>query len=487
MLQAPTKKRREKCNFCSERSTFHSYTKTEICQTLTSVISLRYFTIPPIPPQKMHCLVFVLLTLIIARGGGIIHNDLQRIASYVIKRGGNLFQQPRAFERDQPIFPNPSPIIPVNQRKLCGIRVDIQGNLNEFEISKQQFANSLQLPLRDLRIVDPSYPNQIQATVVARQNVILFSIDNIKMIIKKDEAFIFNTNHSDAKYLLPLLQQQLNQLRSSDKDPLGLPTEKGEESVINSSMYFSSQQSFGQVVLETALNIICVNLASSVRSLEPSIAAALLDLREISKGLDVIQTQVDELLPLKNKIDEIRKRCQEIKRCMIDLLHSDEDLELMTLSSSPISINEEMNAAEEAPLNGYLKKEARKRTSRVSDISHRNEILSIELLLENYLNEVEWITSEVDDILDEIINTEENVVLQLDLIRNRILKFELFLSISSFVVTCGALITGLFGMNLLNHFELDRKMFYVVSGLLFMGMAVSFRRLISFAKHRKLL
>jgi hypothetical protein len=39
------------------------------------------------------------------------------------------------------------------------------------------------------------------------------------------------------------------------------------------------------------------------------------------------------------------------------------------------------------------------------------------------------------------VNTE-NVELQLDLLRNRILRFELFLSISSFVISCGALITG---------------------------------------------
>ena len=42
----------------------------------------------------------------------------------------------------------------------------------------------------------------------------------------------------------------------------------------------------------------------------------------------------------------------------------------------------------------------------------------------------------------------ENVVLQIDLLRNRILKFELILSISSFVVTCGALVSGMMKINL---------------------------------------
>ena len=86
------------------------------------------------------------------------------------------------------------------------------------------------------------------------------------------------------------------------------------------------------------------------------------------------------------------------------------------------------------------------------------------MLFENYLNEVEWMSSEIEDVIDEITNTEESVALQLDVQTNRILRFELLLSISTFVVTCGALVTGLFGMNLLNHMETDSNVFYIVAG-----------------------
>ena len=58
-----------------------------------------------------------------------------------------------------------------------------------------------------------------------------------------------------------------------------------------------------------------------------------------------------------------------------------------------------------------------------------------------------------------------SVALQLDVQTNRILRFELLLSISTFVVTCGALVTGLFGMNLLNHMETDSNVFYIVAGV----------------------
>ena len=101
--------------------------------------------------------------------------------------------------------------------------------------------------------------------------------------------------------------------------------------------------------------------------------------------------------------------------------------------------------------------------------------MNLELLLENYLTEVAWISSEVEELMDEITNTEENLVLQLDIIRNRMLRFELMLSISSFVVGCGALITGAFGMNLLSHLEMNKHMFWTVSigivgGMISMGL-----------------
>ena len=112
--------------------------------------------------------------------------------------------------------------------------------------------------------------------------------------------------------------------------------------------------------------------------------------------------------------------------------------------------------------------------------------MNLEMLFENYLNEIEWISAEVEEEIDEITNTEENVVLQLDLLRNRILRFELMLSISSFVIACGALITGLFGMNLLSYIEFNKSAFYVVTGLMVAGMASAFFAFKRYAKVQKL-
>jgi hypothetical protein len=85
---------------------------------------------------------------------------------------------------------SPGPFIS-SQRSLAAIKVDSTGEVYTTQILKQQLANELGLPLRDLRIVDPSYPTQIQATFTARKKAILFCIENIKVVVQHDEALVF--------------------------------------------------------------------------------------------------------------------------------------------------------------------------------------------------------------------------------------------------------------------------------------------------------
>jgi Mg2+ and Co2+ transporter CorA len=442
-------------------------------------------------------------------------------------------------------------------KKINGIRIDWNGEFTPFEVLKEELANQLQLPLRDLRIVDPSYPSQVQAVLITRPNVILFSLNHIKMVIKSNEVFIFNHSHEEVMKFISLLRQQLSKSQdlNSNLEPF-LHTFLTDESYPLSILF----QRFEHVVLEIALYVVVSSLGSTIRSLEPDIAFVLADLRAVSSGLDVIQTQVDKLLPLKNQLDEFRKCCIEIRRCLNDVLHSDEDLEMLFLSSntssyapnsnsptqplppsslplsSPKLIDEKIMDQEEAseifspiePIYTQLNQLHERPDENTSPSQHHDfheefllqhhhqhqhyrshrhfnnqrslqstafrsvsdptrQTISVELLLENYFNEVEWILSKVDNILNEIKNTEENVVLQLDLIRNRILKFELFLSISTFVISTGSLITGLFGMNLFNHYELHHNMFYYVSLLIFTSMFGSFAYFVQFAKKEKLL
>lgn len=356
------------------------------------------------------------------------------------------------IETPKPSIPSPFSSFNNNQRSLPAIKVDPKGKIYTTQILKQQLANELGLPLRDLRIVDPSFPTQIQTTFTARPKAILFCIENIKVVVQHNEALIFSPYQPEVQEFVPILQQQISQAISGESN---------------------SNTRFEHVVLEAALNVVCNNLLRRVRALSPAVSSALDGLRAESRGLDVIITQVDELLPLKNKIDELRKRVKEIKRAITDILNNDEDMAMMYLTGSSSDPSDKIPTSTIEPVVG---------SGKVAVV----DTMNLEMLYENYLNEIEWVASEVEEMNDEIVNTEENVVLQLDLLRNRILRFELFLSISSFVVTCGTLVAGLFGMNLLSHFEHNNMFFYVISVLIFSSMGGIFLALSRYGKKEKL-
>ena len=97
--------------------------------------------------------------------------------------------------------------------------------------------------------------------------------------------------------------------------------------------------------MEAALNVVCTNLFKRIRALSPAVASTLKALQAESRGLqDVLTTQVDELLPLKNKLDELRKRVKEIKRAMTDVLNNDEDMAMMYLEPNRDNVTEEISS-----------------------------------------------------------------------------------------------------------------------------------------------
>ena len=434
-----------------------------------------------------------------------------------------------------------------NPKFLSAVRVDQNGLSYTSNVLKQQLASDLQLPLRDLRIVDPSFPSQIQATFAARPNAILFALENIKVIVKHNEAIIFSPQREEVLEYVPTLQHQIQSAVSGR-----LSSSIDLESSHSPRMAAGSMR-FEHIVIEAALNVVCNNLYCKVRALAPAIKSALQGLQAESRGLDIIQTQVDELLPLKNQLDELKKRVQEIDRAIKEVLDNDEDMSMMHLgdrgSEEKQEEQEEQEAAAsstaidviagampgegsadnnsvthsysqidtvsvdvdiDAPLEeSVLVHHSRWKRSRLlppkilkpPHLSHHNQhsqhsqahrqrqedaTISFEMMLENYLNEIGWINSEVSDILDTITNTEENVALQIDLLRNRILRFELTLSMSSFIVSCAALVTGLFGMNLLNHVEHQPVLFWGLTAALMVGMAASYGRLRWYGKREKL-
>jgi hypothetical protein len=157
----------------------------------------------------------------------------------------------------------------ISAKALQAVLVDCCGDTRSCTVVKHELASELKLPLRDLRLIDPSFPGQTQAAFAARPQAVLFALEDIKIVVHDHQAAVFGPAQADAMAFISALQAQLH-----------------------ANCRTSAGMRFEHRVIETALSIVCSKLQSEVRTLSPSITAALQELHAQSKGLDVIQTQV---------------------------------------------------------------------------------------------------------------------------------------------------------------------------------------------------
>ena len=60
--------------------------------------------------------------------------------------------------------------------------------------------------------------------------------------------------------------------------------------------------------------------------------------------------------------------------------------------------------------NNISEEDKKKQQSRSSSLQISKETMGLEMIFENYLNEIEWISAELEEIVDEITNTEGNYI-----------------------------------------------------------------------------
>ncbi|KAK1895882.1 Carboxypeptidase Q, partial [Dissostichus eleginoides] len=110
-------------------------------------------------------------------------------------------------------------------------------------------------------------------------------------------------------------------------------------------------------------------------------------------------------------------------------------------------------------------------------IDHAEEM---ELLLENYYMQAEELANKTRELKGLIDDSESVVFINLDSHRNVMMRLNLQLAMGSFSLSLFGLIGVAFGMNLESSFEEDPRVFWLVTGFMFLGSGLIWRRLLSF-------
>eukprot|EP00188_Purpureofilum_apyrenoidigerum_P001122 Plantae.Rhodophyta-Purpureofilum_apyrenoidigerum.ctg15821.p1 GENE.Plantae.Rhodophyta-Purpureofilum_apyrenoidigerum.ctg15821~~Plantae.Rhodophyta-Purpureofilum_apyrenoidigerum.ctg15821.p1 ORF type:complete len:465 (-),score=88.49 Plantae.Rhodophyta-Purpureofilum_apyrenoidigerum.ctg15821:260-1654(-) len=258
---------------------------------------------------------------------------------------------------------------------------------------RQQIGNGLQL--RDFRQIDPAFLGKPALWV--RRNAIVVSLEEIRAIILHNRCFLFNES--------ALTHWQVDLIFSRMKE--------GKET---SDVVEGGFQQFEFSTLEGLLLALTCRLERDYNSLEKDIVSWTDSLTK------VLMTPVMEgFRSRKSSLNRMLSKFQHVETVFDALLDCDEDMASMYLTD--IHQNPGCNR---------------------SPLDHEE----VEMLLENYLQVIDFLSSKGRVLLESIDDAESLVEMRLDALQNRLLLVDLFISAITVVFTFGSAVSGVFGMNL---------------------------------------
>ncbi|XP_060906930.1 magnesium transporter MRS2 homolog, mitochondrial isoform X1 [Labrus mixtus] len=303
------------------------------------------------------------------------------------------------------------------------MKFDQEGNVTSFEKKKTELCQELSLQARDLRF-------QHSTSLTARNNCIIIRMELLKAILTPQSLLVldFRGLGLERWLVLDLAPQLASQTHT-------LPFE------------FRALEAILQHKVNT--------LQARLNDVEPVMLDTLESLVD-PKILSADRSKLHILLQTSKSLSELETDIKVFKDSLLKILDEDEIIEEFCLTKWT-----DPRIFEESSLG----------------IDHAEEM---ELLLENYYMQAEELGNKARELKGLIDDSESVIFINLDSHRNVMMRLNLQLTMGSFSLTLFGLIGVAFGMNLTSCFEEDPRVFWLVTGFMFLGSGLIWRRLLSF-------
>ncbi|KAL0460595.1 UNVERIFIED_CONTAM: Magnesium transporter MRS2-11, chloroplastic [Sesamum latifolium] len=292
------------------------------------------------------------------------------------------------------------------------VEVRSNGMVSTRKINRRHLLKSSGLRPRDVRSVDPSlWLTNSMPSLLVREYAILLNLGSLRAIAMQERVYIFNYNRKGGKAFIDTLLPRLN-----PKNINGGP-----------SMPFVLE------VVEAALHSRIQRLEQRLMDLEPRVQA-LLEVLPNRLTADILE----ELRISKQTLVELGSRAGALKQMLLDILEDTHEIRRICIMGRNCTLmkNDEVECS--VPLEKEIAEE---------------EEEEIEMLLENYLQRCESCHGQAERLLDSAKEMEDSIAVNLSSRRLEVSRVELLLQVGTFCVGVGALIAGIFGMNLRSYLE----------------------------------
>ena len=342
-------------------------------------------------------------------------------------------------------------------------------------MSRRQMLRDTDLSPRDLRRIDPVLTQSINtAAIIVREDSILVNL-GVRVIIREDHALLLGPDSGPSNNFLEAWNQKIAAQKmlkgvspngASNEGPTSVDGGVGFKTYSSSSQQQLQQQDSSEgLEIPFELQVLEAALQETVHQLEERLETVTRRYRALERKmqLNINKETLDELRFMKQTLVQLESRAETVRDVLLDTLNDEDDIERMTLSSKAKKENEED----------------------AEQIEFEEE--EVENLIEYYLQQAESCHSGAEALLENARDLDESVASTLAARRLEVSKLELTLSIASFSAAIGAVITGIFGMNLRSCLEMSISAFYITCGLLLVGLKYSSIAIIRWARRKGVL
>ena len=285
---------------------------------------------------------------------------------------------------------------------------------------KEKFIGTLRH--RDVRLLESNFAHSKDPAIVVRRHALIIVLPPIRMLILHDRAFLLVPDGADS-----MLSTFMQKMRYEEADP-------------------AEEEAFEVTALESGFIVVSHELEKELNKVRPKVAGMLKNVKSINA------VSLNKIREVKADVLMLQTRLKAIQHAFTEAMSSDRDMALMNLAKvqkDPQHYRDENEDEWEA--------------------DHEE----MELLLENYLQLVDGIHAGAE-ILDQKVEAAMSVLMiRLDSARNNLLKIELMVASVTSAAAIGALIAGIFGMNLDSDVQDSPNLFWPVAGTLIFGSMLS--------------
>jgi len=346
------------------------------------------------------------------------------------------------------------------------LALDANGKTSKVYLKRRDLLRCYDLQPRDLRRVDPSKSDAGSPSLSVRDEAILISLGGMRGIISAEKAIIFEPDSPYAKKFIDIVSPRL---AASSGAANFEDTSHQRETRPKSRKVDDKNLPFELECVEGALMVLVGQLDYDLAAVKERIALLLKKL-----PAQVNTQNLEELRRVKSLLVALESRSEQVQELLAEFLDDEDDIAEMNLTSQ---LKEEENKRK--------RKQQREQDSlEIGDGIGETEFVSVSVdedqiesileeanreleevedLIEYYFQRCAGTHSDAERLLQGMRDMEESISVVLSSRRFEVNRLELALSMGSFAASLGAMISGIFGMNLRSKLELSVSAFYLTT------------------------